>query len=249
MMKGCLFCFLWLTAIGFSQNKTDAQGRKQGQWVKYQADGKGILYTGQFKNDIPYGEFRYYYPSGKVRTIVLHESKWSSYSWFYNESEILIMEGKFVNQKRDSIWKEYNSQGLLLTESTYKDNWLHGIRKEYFLEEQELKGILICRKLEQYRDSLLHGPFIEYYSSGKERIKGVYQFGLKEGWWINYYPNGMCEYKVKYRKDSRYGYAFGYDDKGNQLSKSYFLDNRKLSPKEYNFYVKECKNKGIDPEE
>jgi antitoxin component YwqK of YwqJK toxin-antitoxin module len=248
-MKGLLYVFLLFSFVGFAQNKTDAQGRKQGPWVKYHADGKIILYSGQFKDDKPVGEFRYYYPSGKVRSIVQHESNGVSYSWFYNETEVLLMEGKFIHQKRDSVWREYNNRGLLFSEATYKNNRLQGPRREYFLDEQELQGVLICRKAEQYVDSLLHGPFVEYYSSGKERIKGSYEKGQKEGWWINYYPNGQCEFKVKYRKDSRYGYAYGYDDQGTLLSTSYFLDNRKLSPKEFKFYVKTCKDKGITPEE
>jgi antitoxin component YwqK of YwqJK toxin-antitoxin module len=248
-MKALFLGFILVCGVGFSQNKTDAQGRKQGPWRKYQPGDKILIYTGQFKDDIPVGEFRYYYPSGKVKSIVQHESKRVSYSWFYNESEVLILEGKFVDKKRDSVWREYNNRGLLLSEGTYKNNRLQGPRKEYFLEEQELQGVLICRKAENYVDSLLQGPFVEYYSSGKERMKGAYHLGMKEGWWINYYPNGQCEFKVKYRKDSRYGYAYGYDDQGTLLSTSYFLDNRKLSPKEFKFYVKTCKEKGIEPEE
>ena len=65
-MKVLLLGFILICGVGFSQNKTDAQGRKQGPWRKYQPGDKILIYTGQFKDDIPVGEFRYYYPSGKV---------------------------------------------------------------------------------------------------------------------------------------------------------------------------------------
>ena len=40
-------------------DKTDQQGRKQGQWVKKDADGN-VLYEGTFKDGHPVGEFKRY---------------------------------------------------------------------------------------------------------------------------------------------------------------------------------------------
>ena len=64
------FLFFILIAIipfsGFSQetfNIKDASGRKQGSWIKMDTAGRKI-YEGQFKNDIPQGTFKYYYPNG-----------------------------------------------------------------------------------------------------------------------------------------------------------------------------------------
>ncbi|MDR3048040.1 MAG: hypothetical protein LBU51_10635, partial [Bacteroidales bacterium] len=66
-MKKTFFLSLFLGFISFllfsqteNSNVTDAQGRKQGYWKKYQ--DKMLLYEGEFKNDVPMGIFKYYYP-------------------------------------------------------------------------------------------------------------------------------------------------------------------------------------------
>ena len=128
-MKALFLGFILVCGVGFSQNKTDAQGRKQGPWRKYQPGDKILIYTGQFKDDIPVGEFRYYYPSGKVKSIVQHESKRVSYSWFYNESEVLILEGKFVDKNV----------------TPYGENTIIGVS---FFRKPHIKTI-VCKDLEK----------------------------------------------------------------------------------------------------
>ena len=44
-------------------NKTDAAGKKQGHWVKLDADKKK-MYEGNFIDNIPVGKFTYYYDIG-----------------------------------------------------------------------------------------------------------------------------------------------------------------------------------------
>ena len=62
-----LFLF-FIPFLGFSQpfNIIDDNGQKQGKWIKKYENGLN-RYTGQFKNDIPYGLFHYYYESGELR--------------------------------------------------------------------------------------------------------------------------------------------------------------------------------------
>ena len=54
--------FSIFTFFLFSQdlNKTDANGKKQGDWKKYYENGF-VRYQGQFKDDKPVGTFNYYY--------------------------------------------------------------------------------------------------------------------------------------------------------------------------------------------
>ena len=44
---------------------SDENGKKQGKWMKRKDGVK--FYAGQFKDDIPVGEFKYYYPNGKLK--------------------------------------------------------------------------------------------------------------------------------------------------------------------------------------
>ena len=103
-------------------NKTDAQGRKQGAWQKTDAEGK-LKYKGQFKDNIPYGKFEYYYPSGKTRAISeFSQNGKVTRTEVYYEGGLLNAKGKYVSEKRDSIWKFYNDSGQLLRSENYKDN-------------------------------------------------------------------------------------------------------------------------------
>ena len=60
--------------LAFSQgdNKTDVKGHKQGEWKKYHPNGM-LRYVGNFKNDKPVGEFKYYYDTGNLQTKMSHK--------------------------------------------------------------------------------------------------------------------------------------------------------------------------------
>jgi antitoxin component YwqK of YwqJK toxin-antitoxin module len=116
-----------------AQNKKDSKGRKQGVWEKYYSDGKTMLYTGQFKDDQPVGEFKYYFESGKIKSIVQHETRERSYAWFYFENEQLLSEGQYMNQKKDSVWRNFNEQGFLVSIETFKNNRLNSRYRVFFI--------------------------------------------------------------------------------------------------------------------
>ena len=53
------FCLFALTINAQQVNQTDKNGLKQGRWEKTYTNG-AIRYQGQFRNDKPYGEFKYF---------------------------------------------------------------------------------------------------------------------------------------------------------------------------------------------
>src|SRR5690554_1764970 len=97
--KNSLFAltlFLGFNFHLFSQlNQVDEKGRKQGVWMKtYDDDHDLIRYKGQFKDNRPVGKFIYYYPNGKVRSIINHdENSNRSEAYFYHLNEKLIAHG------------------------------------------------------------------------------------------------------------------------------------------------------------
>ena len=161
------------------QNKTDAAGRKQGPWIKYQGDGTTPLYTGTFKDNIPVGEFRYFYPSGKVKMIVKHETKDRSYAWFYSEKEDLMSEGQYLKMKKDSVWKNYAYDGALLSTETYRSDQLHGERKVFYTQGQMETGEIKIYTVERYLNNQLDGSFEAYKMSGSLEETGLYVKNLK----------------------------------------------------------------------
>lgn len=251
-MKTLLMLVLFLLGVNWSvlcQNKTDAAGRKQGPWIKYQSDGTTPLYTGTFKDDIPVGEFRYFYPNGKVKSIVQHESKIRTYVWFYFENEQMMSEGQYIQMQKDSLWKTYNNQGFLVSTEYYKNNRLNGEKRIYYLQNQLERGELKIAQLDTYKDSVLHGPHSTYFSSGKLKENGRYENGLKVGVWETYHPEGQVATRLKYRKGKAYGYCIAYDENGAEMYRSYWLDGKSLKGEDLKKYFQQCEKNGVTPEE
>jgi len=244
-----LFLISCLAMVGFGQNKTDATGKKQGTWVKYYEDGKTPLYTGTFQNDVPVGEFRYYYPTGKVKSIVHHETLSRTYAWFYFENEQVMSEGQYLNQRKDSLWKSFDIHGNLVSKELYKNNKLNGPKEIYYLQDQLETGKLAIAQIETFLDSLLHGPYMAYFSSGKIKEKGFYDKGMKQGVWEIFHPTGALSTKIKFRDGKAYGYSISYDEKGKELYRSYWLNGKMLKGDALKKYFTECENNGIVPEE
>jgi len=250
-MKFVLSGMFWLviSAGVFGQNKTDAAGKKQGAWTKYSSDGITPLYTGTFKDDLPVGEFRYFYPNGKVKSIVRNETRERAYVWFYFENEQLLSEGQYINMQKDSLWKTYNEQGFLVSAEYYKNNRLNGEKRIYYLQNQLERGELKIAQLDTYKDSILHGPHTAYFSSGKLKENGRYENGLKTGGWESYHPEGQVASRLKFRKGKAYGYCMAFDENGAELYRSYWLDGKSLKGEELKKYFRQCEINGVTPEE
>jgi YD repeat-containing protein len=245
-MRYVLLIALFLPLLCFAQvNKVDQKGWKQGPWVKYYPDNKVPIYQGQFKNDKPYGEFRYYFSSGKLKAIIQHQNNLSN-ALYYFENDQLMASGNYKEMKKDSVWTNYNSQGFIISRETYLLDKLNGIRVTYYLEGQgEDKEKVLT--IENYKDSMLDGAFESYFVQGVNKEKGTYKKNKKEGEWLTYYNNGVITSRCTYRNGLQQGWAYGYDTKGKLVGKTMFNKGIQLKGEELEKYLEFCKQKGIDP--
>jgi YD repeat-containing protein len=245
-MRYVLLIALFVPLLCFAQvNKVDQKGWKQGPWVKYYPDNKVPIYQGQFKNDKPYGEFRYYFSSGKLKAIIQHQNNLSN-ALYYFENDQLMASGNYKEMKKDSVWTNYNSQGFIISRETYLLDKLNGIRVTYYLEGQgEDKEKVLT--IENYKDSMLDGAFESYFVQGVNKEKGTYKKNKKEGEWLTYYNNGVITSRCTYRNGLQQGWAYGYDTKGKLVGKTMFNKGIQLKGEELEKYLEFCKQKGIDP--
>ena len=125
-----LFLF-FIPFLGFSQpfNVIDDNGQKQGKWIKNYENGLK-RYTGQFKNDIPYGLFHYYYESGELRIEkkYFHQGQAAATHFFYKNGT-LKSAGIYVNELKDSTWNYYDQDSILIMTEQYKQGKLNGQTK------------------------------------------------------------------------------------------------------------------------
>lgn len=238
----------FLPLLSFAQlNLVDKNGKKQGAWKKMYPDGKTIQYEGQFKDDKPVGKFIYYSPSGKLNAEILHLSIEKSKAVFYHDNGQIMSEGMFRNKLKDSLWYNYSKLGELSSIEPYKFNKLNGIKIIFYLEGQQDNKPKILRK-ESYKDSLLNGPYESFFTDGKLKQKGTYSVGVPSGTWEDYSVKGKVIKRYTYKNGVLHGWVYQFDDKGVEINKRFFKNGLLLKEKELEIFLKECEQKGIDPE-
>ena len=107
---------------GKALNRIDQEGRKQGLWKKNYPDGN-LRYKGHFMDDKPTGVFKNYYDeSDSIQSIrVFSDSGQVAYAHLFYSTGALWAEGKYVNEKKDSIWKFYDDVQRLVLKNQYKN--------------------------------------------------------------------------------------------------------------------------------
>jgi antitoxin component YwqK of YwqJK toxin-antitoxin module len=147
----------------------------------------------------------------------LPHGKWK---WFYDEDEVLRMEGTFKHGLKNGYFKEYDHEGNLLVATKYVDGEKQEmaeelmkleIRTDYY-PDGRVKVVGTYNK-----DGLPEGVRREYNEEGKVeksfifrkgRIIGEGVFtdaGQKEGNWKEYFPDGKLKATGHYSKDIREG--------------------------------------------
>lgn len=237
-MKWCLFLML-ISSFCFSQNKVDANGKKQGAWSKLYKGTKIAEYKGQFKDDLPVGKFTYYYASGKVKAIIMHqEGSTRSAAVYYHETGAIMSKGIYKNLKKDSIWLNYGPSGRLSVSETYVNDVLHGKRIVYIVPEDPSDFSQRISIVSFYVNGLLEGDYLEYFDNGGLYVKGKYLKNRKEGLWEIYHLNGKIRSRENYTLGSRNGWCFAFDEQGKEVAKAYFSFGERLEGKRLEEHLK-----------
>lgn len=253
MLKQVIFLLLISGGIGFGahaqelMNQTDTSGRKQGLWQKKQANGQ-LLYSGNFKDDKPVGEWKRYHPNGVVRAILQHAENSDSVAvilfdelgkkvasgfykgqekagtWKYFDKNQKISEEEYGGGEKSGASKTYYPSGELFVETTYKDGFQNGIYRAYF---KSGKAYFECQMRNDKRDGICQ----IFYENGELETAANYVEGLRDGEWKYYSEQGTYQYTLIY-------------DRGILLNKA-VLDS--LEQIRYN-EMEQNRNKIVDPE-
>lgn len=173
-------------------NQTDAQGRKQGEWVLKKPDGT-LVYEGRFVDDQPVGEFKRYYEEGGLKAEMVYRSPSEVYAKLYYPGRqlVLMAEGKYINQEKDSVWLSYDPSGQLKSQDTYKNDVRQG-RALVYHENGEIS------EETTYVDGERHGEWKRYYPDGQLMAQGTFENGERVGEYLKNYPNGKTWVKGEY---------------------------------------------------
>ena len=181
-------------------NHTDEKGLRQGRWVKRFENGN-LLYEGTFKDGKPVGEFKRYYNSGQVISILTHSEVSDTVdAIFYYPGGFLAASGRYHNQNKIGEWKFYSedkSEAVICVE-TYENNNKIGISKKYHLNGNIAEEIT-------YVGNIKHGPWKQYYTTGITCIRSTYINGKLNGKFETFHTTGTREITGNYKNDVRTG--------------------------------------------
>ncbi|MDP4280728.1 MAG: hypothetical protein Q8867_01125 [Bacteroidota bacterium] len=209
-----IFCFFLLSCFyisSFSQdtiNRKDNLGNKQGYWRKLDSTGKKV-YDGHFLNNIPIGEFHYYYPNGKLkaRSLMTGNGTRSQFTSFFKNG-FKMAEGVFVNEKREGLWKFYSEyDGALVSEENYKIGIKEGDEITYYPSGGKSDFI-------SWKNGKKTGSWVQYYQDGKIKLKGMYLDDLREGPVEAFFLSGQKIFTGQYHKGDPDGIWIYYNEKG-----------------------------------
>ncbi len=207
-------------------NKLNENGQKVGKWEVYYENTKQLRYIGQFENDKPTGNFIYYYPSGSFSANMNYKNDSISYVVHYHENGNFMGAGKFINQKKDSIWVLYNKQGELVSKSTYRLGVLTGNQEVYYpvnIREEE-------KIAERYfiDNGSKHGKWEQFFTDGKIKASGNYIKGSKNGEFIYYIGDSIVEMKGTYINDLKEGKWYYFNSESKESDEVYYIKGKSV---------------------
>lgn len=184
---------------GIYPNTTDAAGKKQGAWKKLDENG-AVIYVGQFKDDKPYGMFTYFDGEGKKMTEMnFFKDGAVAYAKMYHLNGKLQAEGKYVGQKKDSIWNFYNTDGVFLSTETFLNGKKEGKSIVYHPGTKQEASVTI------FKNGVEEGPYVEYYLDGQKKMTATYVAGNLEGTATWYFSDGRINIIGAYQHAVKHG--------------------------------------------
>lgn len=191
---------------GAALNQVDKEGRKQGLWEKRYPDGN-LRYRGHFYNDNPVGVFKNYYDEGDSLEAlrVYSDDGQSAYAHLFYTTGALYAEGKYVNEKKDSIWKFYDDLQQLILKSQYTNGKKEGKSVMFYPDGNVLE-------VKNYKNDSADGPFQQYYDNGGLMEEGNYVNGELQGTFSIYDMSGQLAVRGTYLNDMHEGNWIDYSD-------------------------------------
>lgn len=229
--------FSFLIALGiifstalFAQeapNKTDVTGKKQGYWIKLDENKKKI-YEGHFENNVPVGVFTYYYDTGIPWSVtVFSQNGKVARTKMYDAGGKLTGEGKYVSEKKDSLWKFYNQDGKILSDEMYVNGSKNGSCKVYYPNGQVSED-------KMWKNGVLEGPCKKYFENGQLKYSSQYMKNKVEGKTIFYHASGKIDAEGMYKNDVKDGVWKYYKEDGTLRRQDTYTNGKMIETTDKN---------------
>jgi antitoxin component YwqK of YwqJK toxin-antitoxin module len=174
-----------------AENKVDAQGKKDGTWRKLDSLGR-VQYEGQFRHGIPYGEFRYFYPEGKTRTISqISEDGNTSRTINFHPNGMKMAEGTYIKKEKEGEWTYYDENGIMISKESYAGGKKNGTASTFYNDGK------LCEE-KHFLAGVQVGQWKQFFTDGTLKTNAEYVAGKIEGLATFYFPDGNVMVSGKY---------------------------------------------------
>ena len=234
---------------GSEINKTDPQGRKQGRWIK-KYPGEIVMYDGYFKNDHPVGEFRRFYESSTLKSLLIFsEDGTKADATIYHPNGNIASKGTYINQKKEGKWQFFSAliKDYLICEESYSGNLVNGQSVKFYPDSTVAERV-------NYINNLKQGELTSYYPNGAKCLNSNYLNDKLNGKFEVWFENGSIQFSGQYNNDTRDGTWYIYNNDGKLKYKLEYIagvtNDRQLDIDESDYLDSLEKNMGkiADPE-
>ena len=231
-MKKYLLCLSILTGISWA-TMAQNQVNKNGPAVFYHPNGK-ISSEGTMRDGKPDGYWKTYSEEGIIKSEGNRKNFELDSIWkFYDETGKLILDIHYRNGKKNGIKTTYREKETIA--ENFVDDIKQGLTTYYYPDGKVHKTVNFINGLEngiskEFSPDGTVITFIEYrkgFIVSRESINRRDKNGLKQGRWKFFFDNGIVRMEGSYKDDKKNGYFKDYNEEGNLLTVSKFVDDIK----------------------
>jgi len=223
MKKGILLLFLFFPFVLSAQIDADI---KDG-YNQFKYPNGNISSEGYIRNGKPDGYWKSYYVTGVLKSEGKRRSYLLDSIWvFYDQSGDTTEKISYLLGKRNGYYIKYQKDPVYEL-YVYSKELFAGDKKEgaAFIYYPEGKIKQMIPYYEGKKDGLSREydrdgkiiTLLEYnndYLISREKINVTDAAGLKQGKWLDFYPDGIIKIEKNYRNDLLHGYYKEYNEKG-----------------------------------
>ncbi len=142
---------------------------------------------------------------------------------FFENTDKILEEGRYKDNLRQGVWKQYLNDGTLSFEITYVDDEPNGLAKTYYPNGQLAEEGF-------WKDDIWIGNYTTYYQNGNVNYKWHFsEEGLRLGVQEYFYENGKKMISGNWKNGLEAGVIKRYNDKGQVVEEQTF-NNGEINP-------------------
>ncbi len=219
-------------------NRYSGRGEKMGKWIEYYPNSKKIKEEGNYSNGKRNGLFKIFNKKGQLERVETYKNGILQEE---NGDEILDLKkeigengkiksiGSYANGKKQGIFREYNSNGEIISSSVYKDDVRvgEGVITGSGKYEGTWKLFYPTGELRaegEYLSGDKEGKWNYFFITGELEQKGNYKKNLPSGEWVWYFKSKEIKRKEYYRRGREDGESMEYDEEGEIVNSGNYID-------------------------